>query len=616
MSEKQIKKKIVVMLLSGLMLFSFITEKANLIYAAPFTSISILFEQIFEDEAGNIDPSVDKEFIYELVANAAGNPMPVGSIGNVYETTLSGNESGSLDIIVGQEGVFEYQLRGSSKNVLDGFISNNEVYYITIHSLRKMDGSFEEFVIVKNENGEKVVDSPFVYGVIEQKEGPHTVGYQFFSGTSGRALPTEVMDLLPASKTGLADGTTITAPAMPVPGTTVTVVGGVWTFVGWQKDPITIEGVDGQFTGVWVYTADPAREQKYIAAHVFESATIGRVLPSAITDLLPPAITNLLDGVTVNVSTIIPVGATVIVNDGVWTFGGWDKSSLTIDEADGIFTGKWTFTKEQVEQRKFTAGNKFESGTTGKVLPSEITNLLPPSQSGLADGTIVSVPSTPAIGTTVEVQGGTWTFVRWIDSLLTINKADVQFVGIWEYTADPSQEQKYTVAYEFVSGMKDKVLPSEVMDLLPTSQSGLADATTIHVSTFPTIGHQVYVSDGVWIFKKWDRDAITISGADDQFIGTWGFVSGVGILPTERPPSPEPPVTPNPPITSEPTDPTITPGPEPGDNPKPSLTPPAKLGKGGIVNTGDTTKVFTLIALAVTSVGVIFLALVKRRKGE
>ena len=166
MNKEQMIKKIKLAVLSCLIIFSFITEKVNLVYADVDASIDVLFEQQFIDgHRKTIIPS-DHELIYELVAKEASNPMPVGSVGGVYETTLKGNVDSSMKIAFDMAGEFEYTLKVSSKNDLQGLIPASDMSYrIVITVLKKMEGNLEPFAFAFNSDGEKVADPPFVFTV-------------------------------------------------------------------------------------------------------------------------------------------------------------------------------------------------------------------------------------------------------------------------------------------------------------------------------------------------------------------------------------------------------------------------------------------------------------------
>lgn len=62
---------------------------------------------------------------------------------------------------------------------------------------------------------------------------------------------------------------------------------------------------------------------------------------------------------------------------GNWKFSGWDPAELTVkknsDTVKNEFKGTWTFTEAGKEDVTY----KFESGTTGKTLPTEGMPALP-----------------------------------------------------------------------------------------------------------------------------------------------------------------------------------------------------------------------------------------------
>ena len=77
--------------------------------------------------------------------------------------------------------------------------------------------------------------------------------HQFVSADPDRDLPNEVLSLLPTDQTGLVVGTVV-RPSGGFP-TTVRVEDGIWTFVNWDIDSVTIDGEnDVVFTGVWTFT--------------------------------------------------------------------------------------------------------------------------------------------------------------------------------------------------------------------------------------------------------------------------------------------------------------------------------------------------------------------------
>jgi hypothetical protein len=75
----------------------------------------------------------------------------------------------------------------------------------------------------------------------------YTVSYTFVNGSSSKALPSGVLDKLPAAKTGV-DGDVITAPNTFRAYHTQE---GAWRFHGWNQSSQTIAGSNLTFTGEW-----------------------------------------------------------------------------------------------------------------------------------------------------------------------------------------------------------------------------------------------------------------------------------------------------------------------------------------------------------------------------
>ncbi len=105
-------------------------------------------------------------------------------------------------------------------------------------------------------------------------------------------------------------------------------------------------------------------------SYEFVSGTTGRELPDAVTDLKPSDENEYFVGRTVNVSDSVRVDQTVEVNEGVWTFTGWDKSSATMTQGGVTFTGTWSF-----REKKGTAGYylSLKDASWGETTPTGIT---------------------------------------------------------------------------------------------------------------------------------------------------------------------------------------------------------------------------------------------------
>ena len=82
------------------------------------------------------------------------------------------------------------------------------------------------------------------------------------------------------------------------------------------------------------------------ATYEFVSNTTGWDIPQEVTDLKPTDNIEYDVGTTVNVIDLATENKTVRVNDGIWSFVGWDESSKTMTESGVTFTGTWSFTQK------------------------------------------------------------------------------------------------------------------------------------------------------------------------------------------------------------------------------------------------------------------------------
>ncbi|MBN2960430.1 MAG: isopeptide-forming domain-containing fimbrial protein [Streptococcus gordonii] len=331
--------------------------------------------------------------------------------------------------------------------------------------------------------------------------------HEFVSGTSGKELPQEVKDLLPADQTDLKDGSQA-IPTQPSK-TEVKTAEGTWSFKSYDKTSETINGADAHFVGTWEFTPAPT----YKATHEFVSGTPGKELPQEVKDLLPVAQTDLKDGS--QATPTQPSKTEVKTTEGTWSFKSYDKPSETINGADAHFVGTWEFTPAPT----YKATHEFVSGTPGKELPQEVKALLPVAQTDLKDGSQVT-PTQPS-KTEVKTTEGTWSFKSYDKPSETINGSDVKFVGTWEFTASPAPTYKAT--HEFVSGTPGKELPQEVKALLPGDQTDLKDGSQV-TPTQPS-QTEVKTTEGTWSFKSYDKTSETINGSDVKFVGTWEFIA-------------------------------------------------------------------------------------------
>ncbi|VMW17502.1 LPXTG cell wall surface protein [Streptococcus pneumoniae] len=261
----------------------------------------------------------------------------------------------------------------------------------------------------------------------------YKVTYRFESATSDKALPAGIATLLPSDSATYENGNSVSAK-QPAQATYIDSVNdGTWTFKGYDAASAVVNKANVEFVGKWTFEAN-----KYQATYRFESATSDKALPAGIATLLPSDSATYENGNSVSAKQ--PAQATYIdsVNDGTWTFKGYDAASAVVNKANVEFVGKWTF-----EANKYQATYRFESATSDKALPVGIATLLPSDSATYENGNSVSAKQ-PAQATYIDsVNDGTWTFKGYDAASAVVNKANAEFVGKWEFKANPTNAETY-----------------------------------------------------------------------------------------------------------------------------------------------------------------------------
>ena len=331
----------------------------------------------------------------------------------------------------------------------------------------------------------------------------YKVTYEFTSTDASTALPAEVLALLPTDADEYVNGDTVNAkqPAQ----TEVTVANGKWTFNGYAANSQTVNGSDVKFSGTWTFTANPVT--KYKATYEFKSADATKALPAEVLALLPTDANEYVDNDVVTATQ--PTKTEVTVSNGKWVFNGYDATTKTVNGAGVKFSGTWTFI-----ENKYKATYRFESTTAGKVLPAEVTNLLPTDTNEYVDNDVVT--ATQPAKTEVTVASGKWVFKGYAANSQTVNGSNVEFVGKWEYVAN-----KYKVKYEFYSGTAGKDLPKSILRMLPSDSAEYVDGDEV-VAKAPT-AKTIEIPEGVWTFAGYDKDKVVVNGAEVNFKGKWVF---------------------------------------------------------------------------------------------
>ena len=493
----------------------------------------------------------------------------------------------------------------------------------------------------------------------------YQTNYRFESATAGKQLPAEITGLTPSDSATYLNGVAVSAK-QPIQTTYVDSANdGIWKFKRYIPAGAVVNKTNVTFVGQWEFRAN-----KYQASYRFESATAGKDLPVAITALSPNDSVTYVNGAAVSAKQPAKTIYTDTVHDGTWTFKGYAANNAVVNKANVEFVGKWSF-----EANKYQTNYRFESATAGKQLPAEITGLTPSDSATYENGNTVSAQQPSQTTYTDPVNDGTWTFKGYDAASAVVNKTDVEFVGKWEFKANPTNAETYTpqvteetikvgetpdltdnvtnlpslpagtkvvditpagqidttkpgtysgtvrvdypdgsstevpvpvnvlpapvietykVTYRFESATVDNNLPTEVLSLLPQSgtytTSSSAAIAFVPEAPMPV---EVAVANGTWKFVGYEKVEEETSLT---FIGKWTFEAKQAPSPQPQPaPQPVPPVTPEVKPDQETddkaqTDQLVKPESKPVSNDKPAVPTPAgdKAKQATLPNTGST----------------------------
>ena len=468
-------------------------------------------------------------------------------------------------------------------------------------------------------------DVEFV-GKWEFEANKYQAGYRFESATAGQALPAAITALTPSDSTKYVNGASVSAQQPSQTTYTDTVNDGTWTFKGYDATSAVVNKADVEFVGKWAFEA-----KKYQATYSFESATAGKQLPAAIAALTPSDSATYVNGASVSAQQPAQATYTDTVNDGTWTFKGYDAASTVVNKADVSFVGKWTF-----EANKYQATYRFESATADKALPAAIAALTPSDSATYVNGASVSAQQPSQTTYADSVNDGTWTFKGYDAASAVVNKENVEFVGKWAFEAN-----KYQATYRFVSETAGKQLPAAITSLTPSDSATYENGASVSAQQPAQATYTDTVNDGTWTFKGYDAASAVVNKADVHFVGKWAFEAKQAPSPQPQPepapqpqpvPKPQPQPSPVPPVTPEvkpdqetdsankaQTDQLVKLESRPVSNDKPAVPTPAgdKTKQATLPNTGSTAPVSIVGATTsaiLASLG--FMILGRKRKDD
>ena len=360
-----------------------------------------------------------------------------------------------------------------------------------------------------------------------------------FVAEDGSELPQGIKDITPANVENqykpneviTADGFEVPADKKPADGTEYADASkkqfvdierdGVWEFVSWDKDNITVDHSDDNlFTGTWKFNG-----YSHKATYEFVSGTPGKELPKSIVDMTPTDPADYTKGTEVLAKSEFEKTVKDEDNDGTWTFKSYDHDKQTIEKSDIKFVGTWEFTPNT-----YPVGYEFKSTDPKRELPKVVKDKLPKDDKTYITKTPVDaqkIPNDPVYDPELDID---WTFNKWDSPKKTIEREGIKFTGEWT-----PKQREYKVTYKFTSGTPGKELPKEVTDLLPKDDKTYVTGSKVK-SKVPS-KTEVKVDGGTWKFKEFPPE-LTIDKKDGEFAGEWVFEADPA--PTPEPQKPVP----------------------------------------------------------------------------
>lgn len=298
---------------------------------------------------------------------------------------------------------------------------------------------------------------------------------------------------------------------------------GVWEFVSWDKDNITVDHSDDNlFTGTWKFMG-----YSHKATYEFVSGTPGKELPKSIVDMTPTDPAEYTKGTEVPAKSEFEKTVKDEDNDGTWTFKSYDHDKQTIEKSDIKFVGTWEFTPNT-----YPVGYEFKSTDPKRELPKVVKDKLPKDDKTYITKTPVDaqkIPNDPVYDPELDID---WTFNKWDSPKKTIEREGIKFTGEWT-----PKQREYKVTYKFTSGTPGKELPKEVTDLLPKDDKTYVTGSKVK-SNKPT-KTEVKVDGGTWKFKEFPPE-LTIDKKDGEFAGEWVFEADPAPTPEPQKPAAKP----------------------------------------------------------------------------
>lgn len=219
--------------------------------------------------------------------------------------------------------------------------------------------------------------------------------YILASGAEGVDLPEELIYFMPQPEPYIVGST---AKPARVHEKYALVADRYWKFTGWKPQQIENAGPKVSFTATWV----PVPPEVTVT-YAFDGGD--NTLPESVTKLLPEATKHAFGE-----EHGAPKMETTLVNtvEGEWSFVGWDKALITLEE-DVTITGKWAFSPRQ-----------YDVTLTLAELPNAVAALHDPNAPLVFRDNMVCAPAPSS--TRLETETEVWTFKGWEKECYTLEE--------------------------------------------------------------------------------------------------------------------------------------------------------------------------------------------------
>ena len=313
---------------------------------------------------------------------------------------------------------------------------------------------------------------------------------------------------------------------------------GSWKFSGWDPAELEIKNHKNRFTGIWTFTESIASILKDKLSpqdiKVWKNDKIdwkkGVKLKEGTVDT-NGKLKDFLDKATVTdksnrnskTANSNPFNGTIKV-----TFS--DGSELLV-ENQNLYVSEHMTGKDNKNapndalEVTFKLGEGVKAGvTTGEAIPKEYERykVKPNTNLDTYKLNIVGTEATIFQNIKAEVTDKTkYSRVVWEGQ--TPNKPEDHVVTASNNVFTAKATKIFTVTHEFVSGTKDKALPTTGMPDAPKAVTGKELGSTVKAPT--TTYNDVKVAEGTWKFKGWNPETLTVSATEknNKFMGKWEF---------------------------------------------------------------------------------------------